>query len=215
VKKVVDDILNYGQVQRAYLGVTIREVDSKLVKEKNLEVINGVYVESVTETGGAKASGIRAGDVIISVDDHSVRTNAELLEVIGQHNPGQIVDVRVHRDGSEKNFQVELKNQQGSTSIEKKDDDFFMSDLGATLEQVPDEDAQNLNISGGLKVVDLQDGLLKKGGVQKGFIILTINGMKITTRQDVDYALKKIKNGVIRIEGVYPNGMRMNYGFIL
>jgi serine protease Do len=215
VKKVVDDLLNFGQVQRAYLGVTIREVDSKLAKEKDLDVANGVYIESVSETGGANAAGMKSGDVIVSVDNHLVRTNAELLEVIGQHNPGDFVEVLVQRNGSEKSFNVELRNQQGSTAVEKKGDDFFMSDLGATLEEVPAEDRKNLGLSNGLKVVELQDGMLKKGGVQKGFIILTINGIKITSRQDIDYALKNIRSGVIRVEGVYPNGMRMNYGFIL
>jgi len=153
--------------------------------------------------------------VIISVDNHSVKTNAELLEVIGQHNPGDVVSVLVNRDGTDKEFRVELRNQQGSTAVEKKGDDFFMSDLGATMEQVPDEDIKNLKLTGGLKVVELQDGMLKKGGVQNGFIILKINGFKIASKQDVDYALSNIKNGVIRIEGIYPNGMRMNYGFIL
>jgi Do/DeqQ family serine protease len=215
VKKVVDDLLNFGMVQRAYLGVTIREVDSKLVREKELDVANGVYIESVTETGGARDSGIKEGDVIVSVDNHSVKTNAELLEIIGQHNPGDIVSVLVHRNGNDQNFQVELRNQQGSTSIEKKGDDFYMSDLGATLEQVPDEDIRNLRITSGLKVVELQDGMLKKGGVQKGFIILKINGIKIVSKQDVDYALSNISSGIIRIEGIYPNGMKMNYGFIL
>lgn len=215
VKKVVDDLLNFGLVQRAYLGVTIREVDSKLVKEKGLDVASGVYIETVTESGGARESGIEAGDVIVSVDNHTVKTNAELLEVIGQHNPGDVVSVIVHRDGKDQTYSVELRNQQGSTSVEKKGDDFFMSDLGATLEQVPGEDVQNLNLTGGLKVVELQDGMLKKGGVQKGFIILKINGIKINTKQDVDYALSHVTNGVIRIEGIYPNGMRMNYGFIL
>ncbi len=178
VRKVVDDLLNFGLVQRAYLGVTIREVDSKLVKEKDLDIANGVYIESVSETGGARESGMKEGDVIISVDNHSVKTNAELLEVIGQHNPGDVVSVLVHRDGTDKEFRVELRNQQGSTAVEKKGDDFFMSDLGATLEQVPDEDIKNLKLTGGLKVVELQDGMLKKGGVQKGFIILKINGLE-------------------------------------
>jgi len=215
VRKVVDDLLNFGLVQRAYLGVTIREVDSKLVKEKDLGIANGVYIESMSETGGARESGMKEGDVIISVDNHSVKTNAELLEVIGQRNPGDVVSVLVHRDGTDKEFRVELRNQQGSTAVEKKGDDFFMSDLGATLEQVPDEDIKNLKLTGGLKVVELQDGMLKKGGVQKGFIILKINGLEIESKQDVDFALSNIKNGVIRIEGIYPNGMRMNYGFIL
>jgi Do/DeqQ family serine protease len=215
VKKVVNDLLDFGQVQRAYLGVTIREVDSKLVKEKDLDVANGVFIESVSETGGANTAGIQAGDVIVSVDNHQIRTNAELLEIIGQHNPGDLVQVMIHRDGEEKNFGVELRNQAGSTEIEKKGDDFFISDLGATLEEVPAEDKDNLNLSAGLKVVELQDGMLKKGGVQKGFIILKINGVNISSRQDIDYALKNVRSGVIRIEGVYPNGMRMNYGFIL
>lgn len=215
VKKVVGDLLNFGMVQRAYLGVTIREVDSRLVKEKDLGLASGVFIESISETGGAKESGIKQGDVIVSVDNHPVRTNAELLEIIGQLNPGDVVDVLANRNGKEMDFKVKLRNQQGNTTIEKKGDDFFMSDLGATLEQVPAEDVNNLNLTGGLKVVELQDGMLKKGGVQKGFIILKINGVKISSRQDVDYALGNIKSGVIRIEGIYPNGMRMNYGFIL
>ncbi|HPM93886.1 MAG TPA: PDZ domain-containing protein, partial [Bacteroidales bacterium] len=215
VKKVVDDLLNYGLVQRAYLGVSIREVNSKLVKEKQLATDNGVFIESVTETGGAKEAGIRQGDIIVSVNAHPVRTNAELLEVIGQHNPGDIVSVLVNRDGTDKEFRVELRNQEGSTSVEKKGEDFYLSDLGATLEQVPDDEKAKLSITGGLKVVELQDGMLKKGGVQKGFIILKINGIKISSRQDANYALANLRSGVIRIEGVYPNGMKMNYGFIL
>jgi len=215
VKKVVDDILNFGLVQRAYLGVTIREVDSRLAKEKDLDVINGVYIESLSETGGAKESGIREGDVIVSVDNHTVKTNAELLEILGQHNPGDLVSVHVHRGDTDKDFQVELRNQQGSTKIEKVGDEFFISDLGASLEKIPEDDKQALKLSGGLKVVELQEGMLKKGGVQSGFIILKINGYSITNRKEVDYAMRNVKNGVIRIEGIYPNGMRMNYGFIL
>ena len=215
VKKVVDDLLNYGVVQRAYLGVTIREVDSKLAKEKELNVDNGVYIESLSETGGAKNSGLKAGDVIVSVDNHPVKSNSELLEVIGQHDPGDVVVVSVHRGDKNFDYQVELKNQEGNTSIEKKGEDFYMSDLGATLEPVPAEDTKNLNITGGLKVTELQDGMLQKGGIQKGFIILKINGLKINSKQDVDSALSNVKSGVIRIEGIYPNGMRMNYGFIL
>jgi serine protease Do len=215
VKKVVDDLLNFGQVQRAYLGVTIREVDSKLVKDKDLNVSNGVFIESVTDNGGAKASGIKSGDVIVSVDDHAVRSNSELLELIGQHNPGQSINVKVNRKGTEQSFLVQLKNEEGTTSIEKKSDNFFIEDLGATFEQVPSEDKDKLNISNGLKVIDLGDGMLKKGGVQTGFIILKINGVKITNKQDMESALQNVKSGVIRIEGIYPNGMRMNYGFIL
>lgn len=215
VKKVVNDLKKYGVVQRAYMGVTIREVDSKLMQEKKLDAADGVYIESVADNGGAKAAGLKEGDVITSINSLPVKSNAELLEEIGQHSPGDFVNVTVDRDGKSMEFRVELKNQEGNTELAKKGDNFYMSDLGATLEQVPKEDLQTLKISNGLKVVDLQDGLLKKGGVQIGYIIQDINGTKIVTKDDVDRALSNIKNGVIRIEGIYPNGMRMNYGFIL
>jgi len=120
VKKVVDDLLNFGVVQRAFMGVTIREVDSKLVKEKDLDMANGVYIESVSDNGGAKESGIREGDVIVSVDNFPVKTNSELLEIIGQHNPGDIVAVKVHRNGQDQDFRVELRNEAGNTAIAKK-----------------------------------------------------------------------------------------------
>jgi serine protease Do len=215
VRKVVDDLITYGNVQRAYIGVTIREVDSKFSKEKGLDVVNGVYIESVSESGGAKSAGISEGDVIISVDNMPVKTNAELLEIIGQHNPGDYVTIMVDRDGKHQQFSVELRNQEGNTEVAQKSDDFYLSDLGATLENLPDKDAKNLGLSYGLKVTTLQDGMLKRGGVQEGFIILNINGIKIKSKSDVEYALGNITSGVIRIEGVYPNGMRMNYGFIL
>ncbi len=215
VKKVADDLLNFGMVQRAYMGVTIRQVDSQLAREKDLSVVNGVYIESVTENGGARQAGAREGDVITMINNRPVTTNAELLEIIGQHNPGDVVSVVVNRKGELKKYEVELKNQQGTTELAKKDDEFFLDDLGATLEVVPDAEMRKLNLTYGLKVVDLKDGMLKKGGVQQGFIILEINGVQIKSRDDVGYGLNSGRTGVIRIEGVYPNGMRMNYGFIL
>ena len=216
VKKVVDDVISYGVVQRAYIGVTIREVDSKFSKEKNLDVVNGVYVESISETGGAKSAGMKSGDVIISVDNMPVKTSAELLEIIGQHNPGDYVDIMIDRDGEHKQFSVELRNQEGNTEIAKQsNENYYFSDLGATLESVPEKDARSLGLNFGLKVTELKEGMLKRGGVQEGFIILAINGIKIKSKSDAENALNNVRGGVIRIEGIYPNGMRMNYGFIL
>jgi Do/DeqQ family serine protease len=215
VQKVADDLLNYGNVQRAYIGVTIREVDSKFAKEKGLDVVNGVFVESVSENGGAKSAGMKSGDVIVSVNNISVKTNAELLEIIGQHNPGDYVNIMVDRQGDRQQYNVELRNQEGTTEIAKKGDDFYLDDLGAVMEEVPEKDIENLGLTYGLKVIELKDGMLRRGGVQEGFIILQINGVKIESKSDVEYALANVRNGVIRIEGIYPNGMRMNYGFIL
>jgi serine protease Do len=215
VKKAVKDILKYGEVQRAYIGVVIQELDSKLGKEKGISDIEGVYVQSLSDNGGAKTAGIKEGDVITSINSIPTNTTSELLEVIGQHNPGDVVAVNVTRDGRPMTFQVELKNDEGSTAIAKTEQKFYISDLGATFEQVPSEEQQNLKLSYGLKIASLEDGMLKRGGVQEGFIILQINGLKIKSKDDINTALDNVKGGIIRIEGVYPNGMKMNYGFIL
>jgi C-terminal processing protease CtpA/Prc len=74
---------------------------------------------------------------------------------------------------------------------------------------------QKLGISNGMQVTEVGDGMLRRGGVQAGFIILQINDNDVNSVKDIEEAMNDIKGGVIRIEGVYPNGMRMSYGFVL
>ncbi len=215
VKKVVDDLMNYGQVQRAFIGVIIREMNAELADDKGFDEIQGVYVEALSEGGGAEEAGIEEGDLILSVDDISVNTTAQLLEIVGQHSPGDIVNVAVLRGDRVVDYKVELKNDRGETTLAKAEKDYYSSNLGATFETVSKEEMEDLGITNGLKVSELEEGLLLNGGVKEGFIILEINNVKIRDRNDINYAMNNTKGGVIRIEGVYPNGMRMNYGFIL
>jgi Do/DeqQ family serine protease len=214
VKKVVDDLMVYGGVQRAFIGVIIREVNASLAEEKDLESVRGVYVERTTENGGAEEAGMEPGDIIISIDGMDINTTAQLLEVVGQHTPGDQLDVMVLRDDRQKEFRVELKNEDGNTLLTRQDDDFYSSDLGATFEPVDQDTKDQLGITHGMQIKDVNQGMISNGGIKEGFIITAINNIKITSRQDLDYAMKNVKGGVIRIEGVYPDGMRMNYGFI-
>ena len=215
VKKVVNDFLSYGAVQRAYLGVVIREVDSKLADQKGLDVVSGVYIEDMSEGGGGKDAGMRKGDVIIAIDHQPTNTTSELLEIIGQHSPGDVVDVTVDRDGKDMDFQVELRNQSGTTAITKNEVSAFQADLGASFTKVPDDLRNKLQIKNGMQVAEVGDGILSKGGVEVGFIILKINDDTINSLDDIKSAMKHADDGVIRIEGIYPNGVRMNYGFVL
>lgn len=215
VRKVVDDFLSYGIVQRAYLGVVIREVNSRLAEEKGLDVVRGVFIEELSESGGAKEGGLREGDVIRFIGKQPVNTTSELLEIIGQHNPGDVVDVTVHREGKDLNYQVELRNQSGNTEVTRPGMAQSQADLGATFKAVPDDLKRKLGISNGMQVENPGNGMLGKGGIEKGFIIIRINGTLIQSMEDIVSAMSKVKEGVIRIEGIYPNGMRMNYGFVL
>jgi Do/DeqQ family serine protease len=215
VQKVVNDFLSYGAVQRAYLGVVIREVDSRLAEEKGLDVVSGVYVEDLSENGGAKDAGIEKGDVIRYIGPQAITTTSELLEAIGQHGPGDVVEVTVLRDGKSLNYQVELRNQSGNTEKTRKPETEYVADLGASFKPVSEELMKKLGLTYGMQVDEIGEGMMNKGGIEEGFIIMQINKRQIKTLEDIDIAMKNVQGGVIRIEGIYPNGMRMNYGFVL
>ncbi|MBU2649308.1 MAG: Do family serine endopeptidase [Bacteroidetes bacterium] len=213
VRKVVDDILLYGEVQRAYIGIIPREIDSDLASESGLKDMKGVYVEDVSENGGADKAGIKKGDVIMRVNGSEVNTLAQLLEIVGQYRPGDKVAVDVRRDNKPLAFNVELRNEDGTTSVVKKDEQFFVEALGATLQRISDDEKRIYRIPGGLKVAGVEEGgMLKSGGIRKGFIIIRVNDQDVSSKASVESAIGSADR-TIRIQGVYPNGMRVTYEF--
>jgi serine protease Do len=210
VRKVMDDLAEFGTVQRGFIGVSIRDVDSKLAQEKGLKDIKGVYVAGLTEGGAAKQAGIREGDVIIKVGEAEVNSMPELQEQVGRFRPGDKVGVTVNRNGSEQLYLVTLRNFEGSTSISKANPALSM--LGGTFQELSSQEKNNLGISGGVKISKLNTGKLKSIGIREGFIITTIDHKPVRSTGDVEAALKDKQGGVL-IEGVYPNGMKSYYGF--
>jgi len=212
VKKVANDLLEYGSVQRAFIGVNIREVDAKLASEKNLKNIKGVYVEGITPGGAAADAGIQAGDIITRVAGNAVNTSPELQEQVGKYRPGDKIEVVIVRDDVEKVLKMELKNKEGNTEIIKKDKNAIISILGAEFETLSAEELRKLNIPAGVKISRLIGGKLRSAGIREGFIITSIDKKEIRDTDDLVFMLKNKKGGVL-IEGVYPNGMRAFYGF--
>jgi Do/DeqQ family serine protease len=113
VSKVVDDLLQYGKVHRAYLGVAIQDLDWTLAQDMKLNVSEGVLVQRISQNGAAAAAGIKNNDVIVKVGNRDVRSSAELLETIARHRPGDKVTLTVNRQGKESQIQVQLRNQAG------------------------------------------------------------------------------------------------------
>ena len=99
VEKVVSDIRQYGSVQRAILGVQMREITPELQKEENLTTLQGAYVAEVLEGGAAEKAGIRHGDVITKIDNTSIKSTTDLMEQIGRHRPGDVVTITLLREG--------------------------------------------------------------------------------------------------------------------
>jgi len=210
--KVVDDLKQFGGVQRALLGVEMKPVDDDLAKEKKLGKIEGVYVVRITDDGAARQAGIKAGDVIMAVNGNQVNAPQQLQEQIGKYRPGDKVAVTVKRDGDLKQFNVVLRNTKGDTSIVKES----FSILGAEFAPITEKDKERLKIDEGIQVVNLSSGKLKEAGVKIGFIITDINKSSVSSVEDVKRVLSQSSNKKpILVEGVYPGGEWTYYVFKL
>ncbi|MCB0805495.1 MAG: Do family serine endopeptidase [Bacteroidales bacterium] len=208
VRKVINDFLDYGEIQRAYLGITFREIDSEFADEKGLEQVNGVYVVDVSEDGAANDAGIKSGDVIVQMDNTKINSKSSLLETIGTRRPGDELKVYVKRGNAMKEFNVTLKNRSGNTEIVKNDN---IDILGASFEKVTEDDMKNLSIDHGLKITEIKSGKLKNAGIREGFIILYIDKEPVEGVDELKYMLQGKRGGTL-IEGIYPNGQRAYYG---
>lgn len=205
VEKIVEDLMKYGIVQRGVLGIMIRTVDGNLQREKGLDVTQGVYVDSLLENSAAENGGIRDGDVIVSIDGKEVKAIPELQEIIARHRPGDKVRLTVHRSGKIKEFDVILNNRAGNTSLVKKEHKEILSILGAEMESLSKEKAKKLDIPGGVQVIKLYAGKLRKSSnMQEGFIITKVDGESITSVEEFVRVLEGKKGGVL-LEGVYDD----------
>lgn len=213
VKKVVNDLLEFGEVQRGFIGVNIRDIDNKLVAEKGIKQIKGVYVDGLKEGGSATEAGIEKGDVITQIGDVPVNSAPELQEQISRYRPGDKVNISIIRKDEERIIPVILKNKKGTTDVVRKEKNEIISLLGADFEQISADEQARLGIDGGVKVKKLSVGKLRSAGIREGFIITKIDRNKdINTTDDLVDALQNKKGGVL-IEGVFPNGMSAYYAF--
>lgn len=225
--KVVSDLKQYGTVQRALLGIkgTSLAGDGDMMsdqpidksgatlsdKRKEFGVVDGVWVRETVDGGSAAGSDIKVDDVIIGIDGKKVQNFADLQEAIAQHRPGDKVTVKVMRDKKEKNINITLKNEQGTTKIVK---DAGMEILGAAFKELPDDLKKQLNLGYGLQVTGVTSGKMADAGVRKGFIILKANDQpmrKVSDLEEVMKAAVKSPNQVLFLTGVFPSGKRGYY----
>jgi Do/DeqQ family serine protease len=206
VLKVVEDLREHGQVQRAVLGVSIRTVDNRLAKEEGLRNTNGVYIAQVQPGGAAAKAGIEAGDVITGVQGQRVNTVAQLQEAIGRKRPGETVDVTLERDGKAKQFAIELLTLQADVAAVNTPDVLpLLSRLGVRFGEVSEEEAEKYNIEGGAKVKELYPGLLRnQTNIEEGFIITHLNKERVNSPEQLVKRLQSLKGGAL-VEGIHPN----------
>lgn len=214
VKKVMADIRQYGTVQRAVLGATIIELDSKIAKEKGITAVkSGLLIAGVNDMSTAKELGLQEDDVITAINGANVANHAQLVEQLNKFRPGDKVTVTYYRDNKKIERSGTLRNMTGSTAITKKGD---FSDLGCAFMKLTAETRQRLGISNGVQVKGLKAGAIRDAGVKEGFIITAVNDMPVNSSEDIEQIYNNVmKNSddykALILYGVYPTGKKYTY----
>ena len=203
VKKIINDLLQYGTVQRAYLGISYLP-DNAPDEEKTklgFKEGQGVLVREVTKDGAMASSGIQAGDYISKINGSKVLTGSEMVEQIAGYKPGDKITVNYIRNGKESTTSITLKNKTGSYEIVKN----IISDkLGAELQNLDKKKATELRVKGGVVVTKISTGLIDdQTRMRDGFVILKANGVEVKSIDELNSVLSKTPKRVT-LEGFYP-----------
>lgn len=202
-KKVVNDIIKYGTVQRAYIGISYAPegISEEERKENGIKDGNGVFVTGVAKNGAAEAAGVRKGDFITKVNGSSVATSAEMVEQVSRYKPGDKVTLTFERDGKENTVNLTLKNNSGTYDIVKENS--TISKLGADFATLDSKKAKEYGINGGVIVKKIKEGALSdQTRMRDGFIILKVNDKDIKSIEELSSMIGSSKS--IVISGFYP-----------
>ncbi|MBT2556255.1 Do family serine endopeptidase [Hymenobacter sp. ISL-91] len=211
VSKVIDDLLKYKVVQRALLGVQIREIDATLAAEKKLNTLSGVYVMGAGKESSAAEAGLREGDVITSINGAKVNTSSQLQEQVARYRPGDKIKVAYLRDGNSRTATATLRNSTGTTDVVRESSGAIKYE-GASLSPVTRQEQGKLGIEGGAKISNIRNSNFRETGIADGFIITRIDKNRVEKPQDVQRLLEAAKetDGAL-VEGVYPDGRKAYY----
>jgi S1-C subfamily serine protease len=213
VKKVMNDLIEFGIVQRGYLGVKISDVSQELMEKNKLKDLKGVYVAEVVDGGSADKAGIKNGDVILKIGAKEVNSVANLQEEIGKKRPGDKIEVLVRqKDGDEVIKELVLRNKEGETSLISKEEIKRNVALGATFIELTEKEKKELNISSGVKISAITAGKLKSLGLGVGTVITKINNETIETVDQLTSKLNGNSRGVL-LEIINTSGRKDYVGF--
>jgi len=209
VRKVMDDLLEYGMVQRALLGVTIRDITADFAEERNIKEFSGVYVDQLSSNGAAEDAGLNHGDIIIAINENLTRTVSELQEQIARHRPGDRVKVTYLRNGSKENTYATLMSTNGNTGIIKPVTSLSLDNI--VFENLKEEQKQELSIKNGVQAIEVKGGIWKEVGIRPDYIITSIDKIEVNDVKSLKRILDAKKGEIILLLGMYPNGEKAWY----
>jgi len=200
VNKIVSDLLDFGSVKRAKLGVTMSPLTDKIAKDNNLATLDGVYVNEVTKGGSAEKAGIRKGDIIIKVDDTLIKAPADLQVSVNKFHPGDKAVITIVRDGKVQELEAQFQGMVEETGTVTEDGSiaFYGARIGET--------------SRGVEILSAGNGKLAQAGGEDGFVIKYVNDQKVSKPQDVIDIAKKARRSIV-IEGITATGRQGYFAF--
>jgi len=205
-RKVIEDIMEYGNVQNGILGIQGGALNSLVAEKIGVTDTEGIYIDRVIEDSGAEKAGVRKGDIIKEIDHIKISKFADLTGHLNTKRPSDVVNLSVLRDGETSTIPVTLA----------KNETFTMPLVGRIKNAKP-SDLKMYKARYGVKITDLNSKYAdywKRNGIQKGCIITSVNDIKVTSIDDVQNALKNQENsGALRIELINSKGEKERYNF--
>lgn len=210
VKRIVDDLMDFGSVRRAVLGVVMSPITQEIADKLKLSSLNGVYIVEVSPGSAAEQAGVKKEDVLVKIDSVQVTNASSVQEMVSGFYPGDKATLTVIRSGKEKELEVTFKGtaQENGTVTEDGSVAFY----GSAIKEASKETKERLGIKSGVEIVSVGPGKIMDAGVTEGFVILYVNDQPVSKPQDVINIIKKSKRAVF-IEGLTSYGKVSYFGF--
>ncbi|HCQ72501.1 MAG TPA: deoxyribonuclease HsdR [Rikenellaceae bacterium] len=222
VKKIVSDLIDFGSVKRAMLGVSMASFTDALAKDLKYDSLNdmleklklssaeGVYILEVVKGGAAEKAGVKKGDVLLAIDGAAVKDGAAVQVKVNSFHPGDKATLKIVRDGKEKEIEVTFSDtsRENGTVVGDGEIAFF----GSTLKEAGKEELEKFGLKKGVLITSVGSGKMLEAGASEGMIITYVNDQPVGTPQDVLNIAKSAKRAVY-IEGVTANGRKAFFGF--
>jgi Do/DeqQ family serine protease len=209
--KIASDIIEFGMVQKAFLGAEVSSLTTEIAENLDTENLDGVVVSYIQESGAADKVNLQKGDIIRELNGENITTHSEFEEKLSMLSPGDKLYLTIDRKGKTVQKELILTNSENTTELLKRDV-YFSKSLGAEFESVPMVEKNLLKINSGVRVVEVKNGFFKRLNIDEGFIITAINNNEVNSPKEVSTILESVK-GKVMIQGVNKKGVKGYYSY--